>query len=196
MIKTRKRSKRTRERGSRTCYWGGRKKHKGTGMRGGAGMAGTGKKSGQKVTWVQKNFGNDYFGGEGLKRKTVKLQDINLRDIEINMASLIKQGKAKEGKNGVEVDFSGYKILGDGDIKTKMIIIADKASESVKEKVKKAGGSLILKEFGKDQGRFEARKENKDSEKSADSQTLSQKKSAQEEEKKVAEQAAKKEKKK
>ena len=56
MIRTRKRSKRSRERGSRTRYWGGRKKHKGTGMRGGAGMSGTGKKSGQKITWVQKNM--------------------------------------------------------------------------------------------------------------------------------------------
>lgn len=174
MIKTHRRSKRTRLRGSRTAYWGGRKKHKGTGMRGGAGMSGTGKKAGQKITWVQKNFGNDYFGGEGLKRKTTSLPEINLRDIEKNMASLIKKGKAKETKTGIEIDFSGYKILGEGDIKGKLIITAEKASASAKEKIEKAGGKLILKEFGKDPGRFEARKENK------------------EEVKKVAEQAAKK----
>lgn len=170
MIKTRKRSKRTRLRGSRTAYWGNRKKHKGTGMRGGAGMAGTGKKSGQKITWVQKHFGNDYFGGEGLKRKTIKLQDINLRDIDKNLESLKKKGIAKEGKNGLEINLKGYKLLGEGDVKEKMTITAEKASESAIEKVQKAGGKVIVKEYIDVKGRFKGKVESKEekAEKKAD----------------------------
>jgi len=136
MIKHKKRSKRTRLRGSRTAYRGNRKKHKGSGMRGGAGMAGTGKRSGQKITYVQKHFGNDYFGKEGMKAKP-KLEVINLDDINKNVAKF----KTKAG----EINLQGYKILGEGELKDKLVIRADAASESAKEKIKKSGSQLILK---------------------------------------------------
>ena len=43
-----------------------------------------------------------------------------------------------------DIDLKGYKILGDGNIKEKLKITASKASKSAMEKVKKAGGEIIL----------------------------------------------------
>lgn len=143
MIKIKRRSKRTRLRGSRTAYWGNRKKHKGTGMRGGAGMAGTGKKAGQKKTYILKNF-PDYFGKKGMGRKSEKLEVINVEDIEKNIENFIRKGKAKKIGKGIELDLKNYKILGDGDVKEKLIIKAQAISESAREKIEKAGGEIII----------------------------------------------------
>lgn len=44
------------------------------------------------------------------------------------------------------MDLKGYKILGDGDIKIKAKITASAASQSAIDKVKKAGGEIIILE--------------------------------------------------
>jgi len=46
-MKLKKRNKRSRIRGTRTCGWA-MKKHKGSGNRGGKGMSGTGKRADQR----------------------------------------------------------------------------------------------------------------------------------------------------
>jgi ribosomal protein L15 len=48
-----------------------------------------------------------------------------------------------------ELDFSGYKILGDGEFSTKVKIKADKVSSSAKEKIESLGGEIIIKESTK-----------------------------------------------
>ena len=94
----RKRSKRSRIRGRKTCGYGARKKHRGKGSKGGKGMAGTGKKAGHKVTWVLK-YHPGYLGGrrgftslgqkKKLKLKTINLDEIN-KNLETNIISDIK----------------------------------------------------------------------------------------------------------
>ncbi|RLE44034.1 50S ribosomal protein L15 [Candidatus Woesearchaeota archaeon] len=127
-----KRQKTTRQRGSHTHGRGFKKKARGKGHRGGVGLAGTGKRADQKKTKILNLFGNNYFGkAKTLRRKvSKKLKTINLRDI-----------KAKDNK----INLKGYKILGIGEINEKIVITASAASESAKEKVKKAGGEIILK---------------------------------------------------
>ncbi|RLG13518.1 hypothetical protein DRN69_05460 [Candidatus Pacearchaeota archaeon] len=44
-----------------------------------------------------------------------------------------------------EINLKDYKILGQGDVKNKLIIKAKEASKSAIEKVKKAGGEILLK---------------------------------------------------
>ena len=124
-------SKRKRLRGSRTNGWGSRKKHKGKGMKGGKGMAGTGKKAGQKVIFVRKYFPEGYFGKKGFISRGVgkRLKTINLENIK--------------GKNG-EANLEGYKVLGKGELREKLNVKADAFSESAKEKIEKAGGKAIL----------------------------------------------------
>src|SRR3990172_2568344 len=144
--KKRKKSSRMHGRGAGTHGWGARKKHKKSGHRGGKGMAGTGKRADQKKTLITKLYGHSYFGKQGItSRKTErdKRKRINLRDIGLNLA---KYGK-KTGETW-HVNLPDYKILdADGDyiIRNKLIIKAESASKSAEEKVRKAGGEILLK---------------------------------------------------
>jgi large subunit ribosomal protein L15 len=122
--------------------WGARKKHKKSGHRGGTGMAGTGKRGDTKTTLITKLFGHEYFGKQGITSRKTKRdtrQRINLQQIEKNLE---KYGK-KTAK-GWEINLPRYKILGEGEVQEKLIIKAMGASESAIEKVKKAGGEIIL----------------------------------------------------
>jgi large subunit ribosomal protein L15 len=144
--RTHKRKKVSRMHGRKmgTHGWGARKQHKKAGHRGGTGMAGTGKRGDTKTTLITKLYGHDYFGKQGITSRKTKRdtrQRINIQQIEKNLE---KYGK-KTAK-GWEINLERYKILGEGEIKEKLIITAMGASESAINKVKKAGGEIILPE--------------------------------------------------
>ncbi|MEK6800415.1 MAG: uL15m family ribosomal protein [Nanoarchaeota archaeon] len=142
-----KRKKSSRYRGSHTHGRGGKKKARGSGHRGGVGMAGTGKRGDQKKTLILNLYGNDYFGKDKtLRRKpSPKLKSINLEDINYKLSTFLENGEAKElSKNSYEINLKGYKILGEGNIKEKLIIKASGASKAAVEKVKKSGGEIII----------------------------------------------------
>jgi len=126
--------------------WGrSSKKAKGSGNRGGKGMAGTGKRADQRKTYVLKYYDN-YFGKRGFKSKKVKLKAINLGDIQNKLNSFIREGIAKEKNDIIEVNLEDYKILGGGEIKDKIIIKANSFSSKAKEKIEKMGGKCeVLK---------------------------------------------------
>ena len=146
-IKTKKRKKSSRYHGRKrgTCGTGARKKMKGSGHRGGKGMAGTGKRADQKKTLILKLYGHDYFGKQGITSKKTerdKRKRINLDSIYKNLESF---GKRKG--DAYEINLNSYKILaGQLEIKKKLIITAKSASGSAIEKVEKAGGKIILPE--------------------------------------------------
>jgi large subunit ribosomal protein L15 len=139
----RKKSSRMHGMGMGTHGRGARKKGKGKGHHGGKGMAGTGKRAGQKVTLITSLYGHGYFGKQGITSKGTardKRKRINLRDIEKN---LDKYGKKAGDK--FEVELKEYKILGEGEVINKLMIKAKEASKSAIDKVKNAGGEIILK---------------------------------------------------
>lgn len=133
-MKVKKRKKSSRYRGGRSHSRGGKKKARGSGHRGGFGMAGTGKRGDQKKTLVLNAYANDYFGkSKRLSRKvSPKLQSINLRDV------------AQKAKDKNEINLSGYKILGDGELSHKLKITASAASASAIEKIKKSGSEIVI----------------------------------------------------
>ena len=131
MNKKRKRS--SRFRGSHTHGKGFMKKARGSGHRGGFGMAGTGKRADHKKTWVL-NLPYEYFGGSPMNPKPRRYEIINIEDIE----------KIANGKK--DVDLSKYKILGRGEIKIPLKIKATNVSKSAREKIEKVGGEIILPE--------------------------------------------------
>ncbi|MAG79173.1 hypothetical protein CMI40_02245 [Candidatus Pacearchaeota archaeon] len=144
MIKTKKRKKSSRDhgRGMGTHGWGARKKHKKSGHKGGKGMSGSGKRADHKKTLINKLYGHKYFGKQGITSRGTKRdtrQRINLRQIELNP---LKYGKKVGDK--FEINLLNYKILGTGVIKNKLIIKAKEASLSAIEKIKEAGGEIIL----------------------------------------------------
>ncbi|HLC87419.1 MAG TPA: uL15m family ribosomal protein [Candidatus Nanoarchaeia archaeon] len=169
MIKTKKRKKSGRMHGRKmgTHGTGARKKKKGSGHRGGIGMSGTGKRADQKKTLVLKLYGHGYFGKQGITSKRTakdKRDRINLYSIETNIDSYLKNGIAKKTNRGIEINLKNYKILSEGGVKDKLIINALGASKLAIDKVKKAGGEIIIKkpEKNKEVGKKEGKSEKKE----------------------------------
>jgi large subunit ribosomal protein L15 len=135
-MRVHKRPKNSRIRGARTAGWGFRQKHKGHGNKGGFGMGGSGAHKRQSTAMSVKK--GEYFGKQGLTSRGTekdKRLRINLYDIKDNM--FVKEGQ--------KIDLSKYKILGTG-VGFKAEIIAMQASVLAIEKMKKAGGKIILPE--------------------------------------------------
>jgi large subunit ribosomal protein L15 len=138
----RKRTKRSRLRGSRTAGTGSRQNYRGKGHRGGKGMAGTGKRAGQKRLWVLKNA-PDYFGKHGFRSRYNKIRGINIGFINDKIERLVKEGKAKKESDGFHVDMQGYKVLSSGKVTKKLFVKASGFSKIAEEKITKAGGKVI-----------------------------------------------------
>lgn len=139
-MKTKKRTKKSRMRGSHTHGRGFKKKARGSGHRGGVGMAGTGKRGDQKKTLVLNLYGGNYFGKDRAVRRKVypKLKSINLREIQ----SMLNKGESS-------INLKGYKILGEGELSSAVKITASAASQSALEKVKKSGSEIIIENASK-----------------------------------------------
>lgn len=162
MKKTKKRKKSSRMHGRKmgTHGSGARKNNKKSGNSGGFGMAGSGKRADQKKTLITKIYGNSYFGKKGFTSKATKKdkrQRINLKDIIENIK------KFKKTPKGWEINLPKYKILGDGEVKEKLIVTAKSVSKSAREKIEKAGGQVIVP--GKKKIEKEEKKGTKKSEK-------------------------------
>lgn len=125
-------------RGYKTHGWGSKKKHRGSGSRGGFGLAGTGKRADHRKSWVLKVYGNTYFGKRGFVRHTGMIEK---KSTAINVVELNRL-------EGSEIDLGkiGYdKLLGKGNMNRKVKITVKSASANAIEKIKRAGGEVILK---------------------------------------------------
>jgi len=140
-----KRKKNTRQRGSHTHGWGAMKKHRGSGNRGGFGMAGSGKRADQKKPSLWKA---PYFGKFGfIKKNKTKVVPITLRYFEENAEKFVKQGKiSKEGDIYViDVKNFGYnKVIGNFKLTKKLKIKSPAFSKGALEDIEKAGGTAII----------------------------------------------------
>ncbi|MBI5797567.1 uL15 family ribosomal protein [Candidatus Woesearchaeota archaeon] len=127
-------------RGSMTHGWGSKKKHRGKGSHGGKGMAGTGKRADTKKPTIINLYGNSYFGRHGFVVPGAKAyKAINLKDVAV----LAEKNALKE----INLEDFGYqKLLATGNIHSALKITVAMASESAIEKVKNAGGQVILSE--------------------------------------------------
>jgi len=114
-------------RGSKTCGYGAKKKHRGKGSKGGSGFAGSKKHKKLKILKIDPN----HFKHKKLKsrkvEKIINIQDLNKFEEEIiNLKEL------------------GYtKLLGNGEINRKIKkIIIDNWSKKAEEKIKTIGGEI------------------------------------------------------
>lgn len=136
-----KRTARSRLRGRRSCGYGHKFKHRGKGSKGGKGMAGTGKRAGQKKTWVLK-YHPDYFGKKGFKSRKNKLPAMNIGYINDKIEKFVKEGKAKKGNDGYTIELKSYKILSTGKVNKKLFVKAKSFSKKAEEKILKANGTI------------------------------------------------------
>ncbi|MAG47810.1 50S ribosomal protein L15 [archaeon] len=143
-----KRNKNKRFRGSMTHGWGSKKKHRGSGNRGGFGMAGTGKRADQNKISILKYRGHEYFGKKGFKRpqkilKKSKTINIGLIEQKLKYYLSVKKVKEDNGKFIINLKDLGYdKLLGSGKAKSKMEITGEKASKKAMDKLEKIGGKF------------------------------------------------------
>ncbi len=146
-MKLKKRSKASRShgRGMGTSGSGARKNKRKSGNKGGIGMSGTGKRADHKKTLVNKLYGNNYFGKQGITSRGTKRDTrkrINVGDIELH----IQKYGTKKGDSW-NVKLKEYKILGKGDVKNKLNIVCFEISSSAREKIEAAGGTVTVKEI-------------------------------------------------
>ncbi len=143
-----RRRKVSKYRGHSNHGGGMRKKRRGAGSRGGRGMAGTGKRAGQKKAGMAPYLGR--LGSKGfLPRREEKItQAINLAYFTpVCVARLVAKGKATSAGAVVEIDLTslGYAaLLGTGSVKQKLKLHVARASPKAIEKVKAAGGEVIV----------------------------------------------------
>ncbi len=125
-----KRAKTSRARGTKTHGWGHKKKHRGSGSRGGKGNAGSGKRGDSKKPSFWKDL--KYMGRHGFTSLNKKPKSITLRDVD---------KKYEAGKiNLTEAGFD--KILGTGKLTKKFEIIICSFSKRAEEKIKEKGGKI------------------------------------------------------
>ncbi|MBI4453266.1 uL15 family ribosomal protein [Candidatus Woesearchaeota archaeon] len=141
----RRRRKTSRQRGTHTHGWGAKKKHRGSGHRGGYGMAGTGKRADAKKPSIWKE---DYFGKYGFVRpRSCGTQGINISYFEEKYQTLLNEGLIKEEQGFSVIDTSSFKmnkLLSCGTPTKKYRITTDYASKNAIEKIKAKGGEVIL----------------------------------------------------
>ncbi len=127
--------------GHRSHGRGNVKNRRGSGNRGGRGMAGVDK---HKWSWATANITGCYFGKWGFVRPNKKTVDVvNL--FYINQKALANQLEKKGGK--YHFDFKG-KILGTGSVTVPLTIRAIAWSKSVEKKLSSAGGQISKLEAG------------------------------------------------
>jgi large subunit ribosomal protein L15 len=139
-----KRKKNSRQRGSHTCGWGTKKHHRGSGSRGGFGMAGTGKRSDANVPTYWSEVWQGKHGFVNQRRK--EPGTLNISELEQKLPKLVEDKKAKIEAGIYVIDLGELgigKLLGTGKLHSKLKVSVDSASKSAIEAVKEAGGELV-----------------------------------------------------
>lgn len=142
--------KKKRQRGSRTHGGGTHKNRRGAGHRGGRGRAGRDKHE----------FHNyEPLGKHGFKRPEGvqdEVREVTVQELDENAALYAAEGLAEETESGYHLDArdvadDGYdadvvKVLGDGQVRNELSVVADAFSASAVEKLESAGGNADLSE--------------------------------------------------
>lgn len=140
---TNRRKKDVKQRGSHTHGWGSKKKHRGSGNRGGKGMASTGKRSDARKPSIWKEV---YFGKHGFVHMGAvhhKVVNVNYLDQNIDKLVAANTAKAQDGVYVVNIADLGFdKLLGKGRVSRKFNITAKYASAQSIDAIKAAGGEV------------------------------------------------------
>jgi len=147
-------SKKRRQRGSRTHGGGTHKNRRGAGNRGGRGNAGRSK---------HQIHGQPPLGKHGFTRPPEvqrEVAEIDVRTIDEDVALWAADGLAEETDFGYRVDVrdvveDGHdvdvvKVLGSGQVRNQLEVVADDFSERAIELIEGEGGDAVLSERGEE----------------------------------------------
>ncbi|HEY4657736.1 MAG TPA: uL15 family ribosomal protein [Candidatus Bathyarchaeia archaeon] len=132
-----------RLRGSRTHGWGRSGQHRGSGNQGGHGNAGW-----KRHKWSAVIRYGIEIGERGFHPVRPRIDHtINVGDLDQQLERFLQDGTAKQDNGKIRLDLTkaGYqKLLGQGTIKRPVRVIVLRASEHAVEKVREAGGEIVL----------------------------------------------------
>lgn len=131
-----------KQRGSRYMGWGQVGQHRKSGGRGGKGKAG-----GRKHFWIRTvKYEASRFRNKGFLPPSAKKPEpitINVGELE-DLARKVLTDYGIKGGNTLNLDELGIdKVLGRGNLSIPLKIKVDEWSQSAKEKIEEAGGSLL-----------------------------------------------------
>jgi large subunit ribosomal protein L15 len=129
--------KKNKLRGSMTHGWGSKKKHRGAGSRGGVGRAGITKH--MRLHFKKKGIEVGARGYKSMKQKGLRkrVKSINLRDL---------QKLADGNKEIILLEFGYDKVIGTGELKAPLRVIAKGFSARAVEKIEAAKGQAVKDE--------------------------------------------------
>lgn len=129
-------------RGSRTHGWGQIGQHRASGHKGGLGKSGMHKHLYSSLL----KYDPDHFGHDSTHppHPNIIRKWASVRDLDDLFA---KHGKEEGGKKILDLDGLGYdKLLGGGRLKTAYSVKIQQYTTSAEEKIKKAGGEVLVVE--------------------------------------------------
>jgi large subunit ribosomal protein L15 len=145
-------SKKKRQRGGRTHGGGSQKNRRGAGHRGGRGRAGRSKHEFHNYKPKHKS---------GFKRPQQvqdEVAEVDVRTLDEDATLLAAKDLADEGDDGYRIDVRNVvedadevdfvKVLGNGQVRTALHLVTDAVSDSAREKIEAAGGSVELTAVG------------------------------------------------
>ncbi len=153
-------NKKKRQRGSRTHGGGSHKNRRGAGNRGGRGAAGRDK---------HEFHNHEPLGKSGFSRPEKVQEDVgtvDVRELDEDAAVLAAEGVAEATDSGYRVDArdvveDGHevdvvKVLGAGQVRGELEVVADAFSGTAREKLERAGGTAELSARGEERAQAEA----------------------------------------
>ncbi|MCK4714574.1 MAG: uL15 family ribosomal protein [Candidatus Aenigmarchaeota archaeon] len=129
--------KKNKQRGSMTHGWGSKKKHRGAGSRGGVGRAGITKH--MRLHFKKKGIQVGARGHKSMRQKGLRkrVRSVNLRDLH----------KLAEGNKEIILREFGYdKVIGTGELRAPLRVIAKGFSAKAMEKIESAKGQAVKDE--------------------------------------------------
>ena len=143
-------SKKKRQRGSRTHGGGSHKNRRGAGHRGGRGRAGRDKHEYQNYEPLGKH------GFSRPEKTQTDVREVSVQKLDEDAPLLVADGLAEETDDGVRIDArdvaeDGYeadavKVLGNGQVRGTVHVVADAFTAGAREGIEEAGGSVELSE--------------------------------------------------
>src|SRR5438067_6961488 len=144
MVGFSKKRKSSKRRGDREMGRG-RKKGRGAGLRGGRGNAGKHKHKRVHYAKLGEEFGATNYGFKRPDEAIEVVNAVNVSELDNVLPRLVQMGEAQEQAGVFTVDLARMgidKLLGSGQVRSKIKVTVSAATPSAKAKIEEAGGSV------------------------------------------------------
>ena len=124
----------------------GKKKGRGAGLRGGRGRAGSHKHRRVHFAKLDQLWGWENHGFKRPDEAQEVTIGVNVSELDVVLPRLVEMGEATEANGVYTIDLTAMgvdKLLGSGQVRSKINVTVESATESAKAKITAAGGKVI-----------------------------------------------------